>query len=51
MDNDEGMIRVRLSYSPKNTIGHIGDLQGMVHMIPVEPSGVWVINNRIDLYS
>ena len=51
IDNDEGMIRVRLSYPPKNKIVRIGDLRGMVHMIPVEPSGVWVINNRIDLYS
>ena len=51
MNNEEGMIRVRLSQPTRNVVVRARDIRGMAHLVPVEPDEVWLVNNRIDLFS
>ena len=42
----EGMIRV--GPPTNNTVIRVTDIEGMAHLIPVEPESLYLVNNRID---
>ena len=44
----EGMLRVGLSTSPEVVV-LISKIEGIAHLIPLEPKRTWLVNNRIDL--
>ena len=46
---EEGMIRVEQGKGLH--IVRIGDIEGRVHLIPLEAGRIWLVNNRIDLTS
>lgn len=48
-DGPEGMARVGLPL--KNQVIGISNIEGMAHLIPVEPERVYLVNNRIDLHA
>jgi len=46
---EEGMIRMEWREDDKNVhIVVIKEVEGMVHLILLEPGKVWLVNNRID---
>ena len=45
---EEGMPRVRLSTAIEGVVVPIATIEGMVHLIPLEPGESWLVNNRID---
>ena len=48
-DSSEGMVRVSI---PMKNLGlRIVDVEGMAHLIRVDPEKLYLINNRIDLYT
>ena len=51
ISNEEGIIKVGWKERTKNVVVRASDIQGMVHLIPVEKDRVWLVNNRIDLHT
>ena len=45
-DGPEGMPRV--GNPTKNHVIQITDIEGMAHLIPIEPDNLYLVNNRID---
>ena len=43
----EGMVRV--GTPNKNLVMCIADIEGMAHLVPIEPDKVYLLNNRIDI--
>ena len=48
-DGPEGMVRV--STPMKNRVVRIVDVEGMAHLIPVDPDKLYLVNNRIDVHT
>ena len=48
-DGPEGMARVGTAM--KNHVIPITDIEGMVHLIPIEPDNLYLLNNRIDQHT
>ena len=46
-DGPEGMVRVGIPWH--NCVLPISQIEGMAHLIPIEPDQRWLINNHIDL--
>ena len=46
-DGPEGMVRVGIPL--RNHVIKISDIEGMAHLIPIEPDKLYLVNNRIDL--
>ena len=47
---EEGMIRVEWREDNRNVVVvQIGQIEGVAHLIALEPGKVWLVNNRIDL--
>ena len=49
VEGPEGMLRVGWPTSDVGTVLRIGEIEGMVHLIPLEPNESWLVHNRIDL--
>jgi len=47
----EGMVRVGWQTAEQSLVVRIGQVEGMAHLIPLEPGESWLVNNRIDLQS
>jgi len=45
----EGMLRVGWVTPDVGTVVRIRQIEGMAHLIPLEPNESWLVNNRIDL--
>ena len=45
----EGMVLVGLPISAEGIVIRIAKIEGMAHLIPLEPGESWLINNRTDL--
>ena len=45
----EGMLRVRFQRKDEGEVVMIAQIEGMAHLIPLEPGESWLVNNRIDL--
>ena len=45
----EGMVQVGMPSRGGGVVERIANLEGMVHLIPLEPGDSWLVNNRIDL--
>jgi len=45
----EGMLRVGWSTQEESIVVPIAKVEGMAHLIPLEPGESWLVNNRIDL--
>jgi len=45
----EWMLRVGWPTPDVGTVVRIGQIEGMAHLIPLEPNKSWLVNNRIDL--
>ena len=45
----EGMVCVRLPMLADDVVVGIAKIEGIAHLIPVEPGESWLVNNRIDL--
>jgi len=45
----EGILRVGWPTLDIGTVVRIGQLEGIAHLIPLEPNESWLVNNRIDL--
>ena len=39
---------IRVGPPINNTVIYITDIEGMAHLIPVEPESLYLVNNRID---
>ncbi|KAF8439589.1 hypothetical protein BGX38DRAFT_1318767 [Terfezia claveryi] len=48
-DGPEGMVRVGLPW--KNHMISIADIEGMAHLVPIKDEELYIVNNRIDLYT
>ena len=48
-DGPEGMVRVGIPM--QNHVICITDIEGMAHLIPVEPGNRYLVNNRIDVHT
>ncbi|KAF8448466.1 hypothetical protein BGX38DRAFT_1142765 [Terfezia claveryi] len=48
-DGPEGMVRVGLP--SKNHVIRIADIESMAHLVPIHDGELYIINNRIDLYT
>ena len=49
---EEGMVRVEKRVDGFGIhIIRIGDMEGMAHVIPLDPVKLWLVNNRIDFNS
>jgi hypothetical protein len=46
-NGDEGMLKVK-TYSGNNVVVRITDIEGMAHLIPIDPE-LWLVNNRNEL--
>jgi hypothetical protein len=47
----EGMVRVGWPTAEQSLVVRIAEVEGMAHLIPLEPGESWLVNNRIDLHS
>ena len=45
----EGMLRVGLATRNDSVVVTIAQIEGMAHLIPLEPDASWLVNNSIDL--
>ena len=45
----EGMLRVGWPTRNNSVVVKIAQIEGMAHLIPLEPGTSWLGNNRIDL--
>jgi hypothetical protein len=45
----EGMLRVGWPTNDNSEVIRIADIEGMAHLIPLEPEESWLVNNRIDI--
>jgi len=45
----EGMICVRLPTDSEGLVVPITKIEGIAHLIPLEPGENWLVNNRVDL--
>jgi hypothetical protein len=45
----EGMLRVGWGTSEETVVVPIAKVEGMAHLIPLDPGVSWLVNNRIDL--
>lgn len=45
----EGMLRIGWGTSEETMVVPIGKVEGMAHLIPLDPGVSWLVNNRIDL--
>jgi len=45
----EGMLRVGWPPKEEGKVVKIAQIEGMAHLIPLEPGESWLVNNRIDL--
>ncbi|KAF8440641.1 hypothetical protein BGX38DRAFT_1205503 [Terfezia claveryi] len=45
----EGMLRVGWGGREESVVVQIAKVEGMAHLIPLEPGESWLVNNRIDL--
>ena len=45
----EGMLRVAFPATAEGMVISIAKIEGMAHLIPLEPGESWLVNNRIDL--
>ena len=45
----EGMLRVAFPTTVEGMVVSIAKIEGMAHLIPLEPRESWLVNNRIDL--
>ena len=43
------MLCVGWPTSDVGTVVRIGQIEGIAHLIPLEPNKSWLVNNRIDL--
>jgi len=48
-DGPEGMVRVGTPL--KNHVVHLGDIEGMAHLIAINPDNLYLVNNRIDVHT
>jgi len=48
-DGPEGMVRVGIPM--KNHVVHIGDIQGLAHLISINPDNLSVVNNCINVHT
>ena len=48
-DGPEGMVRVGTPL--KNHVVRIGDIEGMAHLITINPDNLYLVNNRIDVHT
>ena len=48
-DGPEGMVRVGIPL--KNHVVRIGDIEGLAHLISMNPDNLYLVNNRIDVYT
>ena len=48
-DGPEGMARIRTPM--KNHVIKITDIEGMAHLIPIDPDNLYLMNNRIDQHT
>ena len=49
MHGVEGMVHVGWPNNNEDRVVRIAQIEGMAHLIPLEPEGSWFINNRVDL--
>jgi len=47
----EGIVRSGWSTAEQSLVVRIAQVEGMAHLIPLEPGESWLVNNRIDLQS
>ena len=45
----EGMLRVGIPTPVQGVIVRIANIEGLAHLIPLEPGQSWLVNNRIDV--
>ena len=45
----EGMLRVGFTTCGVGVIVSIAKIEGIAHLIPLEPEKSWLVNNRIDI--
>ena len=46
---EEGMVRVEKKEDGYGMhIIRMGDIEGMAHVIPIDPGRLWLVNNRLD---
>jgi len=48
-DGPEGMVRIGTPV--KNHVVYIGDIEGMAHLITINPDNLYLVNNRIDVHT
>jgi len=48
-DGPEGMVRVGIPM--KNHVVRIGDIEGLAHLISINPDNWYLVNNRIDVHT
>jgi len=48
-DGLEGMVRVGIPM--KNHMVRMGDIEGLAHLISINPDNLYLVNNRIDVYT
>jgi hypothetical protein len=48
-DGPEGMVRV--GTPTKNFVVSIQHIEGMAHLVPINPDELYLVNNRIDLHT
>ena len=49
MEGAEGMLCVGIPTPAQGVIVCIANIEGLVHLIPLEPGQSWLVNNRIDI--
>jgi len=48
-DGPEGMVQVGLPM--RSHVVAVADIQGMAHLVPVNPEELYLVNNRIDVHT
>ena len=48
-DGSEGMVRVGKPVT--NHVVRVADIEGMEHLIPVNPEELYLVNNRVDVHT
>ena len=49
LQGTEGMLRVGWGTTNDSAVVKIAQIDGMAHLIPLQPDASWLVNNRIDL--
>jgi len=49
LNGPEGMVRVRIPL--KNHVVHIADIEGLAHLISINPGNLYLINNYINIHT